>query len=1079
MRPLKLTMQAFGSYGKKTEIDFTVPRQNLFLIAGDTGAGKTTIFDAIVFALYGEAGSAENKKDGTWLQSQYVGLEITPCVELVFSERDGGEESIYRVRRIPRHFRPRKRRRADASGTADPGTLQNESVELILPDGTDHGQNVRETNRKLEEIVGLTKNQFMQVAMIAQGEFMELLRAKSDEKKVIFRKLFRTQLYQDIVDELGRRRRESQADADRIRTGVQTEAGHAVLPRFPDTEEEGLAAHKAEEARRRILSSERLSVTDLEQMMSGLQILLESFERKEKKAFSDYQEALAARDRAREERKTADDLKRLYEQKEEAERQLSVQSGQEPEMKERSAMIGKIRDAWQIRTVWQRWQDAEKTSAQIREQKEELETKLPSLAESCKAREEAAAQAQETSKQVTEECTREEERAQRSLALFERIRLKEREIRRSEEEAAKADHAADSALRKLEEAQSREKLWKDRAAGLQGTQALLALWEGKRKNLIQSKRELGNVETASKAVKAEEEVLRSSLALYMGKREETAAFQKKYDQLHTAFLDAQAGLLAREKLIPGKPCPVCGSTDHPAPCRLDEGQSLASREQLETMRLDLMKKQEALNRLSSEAGKAQSVCKEKEKVLEQAKQRLEESLSESGCPELPPQDLIRAADAYLRNMEKALAEEGSLLRRQERELQDLRVRIQESEKLMPKLKEASDTAASEKAQAHTVLAQCIASREGMELSGDYTDEAAAAGALEQAKKRRLLAGRSWEQAAKDAAQARTRLEQAQALLERYKTELPEKQALVIRRQGEYAKELKGRSSSEEEWKGIIGRYTAADAEAFQSEIDMFRQKKAAAAARKEAALSAIGDRKRPDLAELDRNVEKTQEIFARTRGELEQIRELLRIDRGVSEALAPMLEDRKEVMEQYQRIETLYNLLAGKVSGSRMDIETYVQRQYLEHVLSAANRRLLEMSAGQYELRMYDLEKAGEGKNRGLDLMVFSTVTGKEREVRTLSGGESFMAALSLALGMADQIRESASSVNLDMMFIDEGFGSLDDHSRDQAVKVLQRMAGSDRLIGIISHVTELKQEIEEQLIVTKDEKGSRVHWEL
>ena len=162
-----------------------------------------------------------------------------------------------------------------------------------------------------------------------------------------------------------------------------------------------------------------------------------------------------------------------------------------------------------------------------------------------------------------------------------------------------------------------------------------------------------------------------------------------------------------------------------------------------------------------------------------------------------------------------------------------------------------------------------------------------------------------------------------------------------------------------------------------------------------------------------------------------------------------------------------------------MDIETYVQRQYLEHVLSAANRRLLEMSAGQYELRMYDLEKAGEGKNRGLDLMVFSTVTGKEREVRTLSGGESFMAALSLALGMADQIRESASSVNLDMMFIDEGFGSLDDHSRDQAVKVLQRMAGSDRLIGIISHVTELKQEIEEQLIVTKDEKGSRVHWEL
>jgi exonuclease SbcC len=137
------------------------------------------------------------------------------------------------------------------------------------------------------------------------------------------------------------------------------------------------------------------------------------------------------------------------------------------------------------------------------------------------------------------------------------------------------------------------------------------------------------------------------------------------------------------------------------------------------------------------------------------------------------------------------------------------------------------------------------------------------------------------------------------------------------------------------------------------------------------------------------------------------------------------------------------------------------------------------MSAGQFELRMYDLDRAGEGKNRGLDLMVYSTVTGKVREVRTLSGGESFMAALSLALGMADQIQESTAAVNLDMMFIDEGFGSLDDHSRTQAVKVLQNMAGGSRLIGIISHVTELKQEIEDQLIVRKDREGSRVQWQI
>lgn len=195
--------------------------------------------------------------------------------------------------------------------------------------------------------------------------------------------------------------------------------------------------------------------------------------------------------------------------------------------------------------------------------------------------------------------------------------------------------------------------------------------------------------------------------------------------------------------------------------------------------------------------------------------------------------------------------------------------------------------------------------------------------------------------------------------------------------------------------------------------------------------------------------------------------------------LTPMLKDRQKMVEDHARIDRVYRLVSGNVSGSRMDLETYVQRYYLEKILIAANRRFQEMSAGQFELRMYDLEKAGEGKNKGLDLMVYSTVTGKEREVRTLSGGESFMAALSLALGMADQIQESSAAINLDMMFIDEGFGSLDEHSRNQAVKVLMEMAEGSRLIGIISHVTELKQEVEDQLIVTKDETGSHVKWQI
>ena len=222
MRPLKLTMQAFGSYGKRTTIDFTKADQNLFLIAGNTGAGKSTIFDAIAFALYGEASSGLNKKDGTELQSQFSVSGTEPFVELVFSEDNGAypEGNEYTVRRVPRHVRPLKR----GQGTKE----ESESVSLLMPDKTEYPR--KETDEKIRELVGLTKNQFMQVAMIAQGEFMELLRAKSDEKREIFRRLFHTELYRDIVDELGRRRRENQREMAQICAGCRTEAAHVAIP---------------------------------------------------------------------------------------------------------------------------------------------------------------------------------------------------------------------------------------------------------------------------------------------------------------------------------------------------------------------------------------------------------------------------------------------------------------------------------------------------------------------------------------------------------------------------------------------------------------------------------------------------------------------------------------------------------------------------------------------------------------------------------------------------------------------------------------------------------------------------------
>lgn len=247
----------------------------------------------------------------------------------------------------------------------------------------------------------------------------------------------------------------------------------------------------------------------------------------------------------------------------------------------------------------------------------------------------------------------------------------------------------------------------------------------------------------------------------------------------------------------------------------------------------------------------------------------------------------------------------------------------------------------------------------------------------------------------------------------------------------------------------------------------------------EAAREAIGDKARPKPEVLEAARDEAELRLKRAQGILEEYQGQYKTNFAVLAALLPEMEKRGRILEEYGRLESLYRRLSGNVKNARMDIETFVQRYYLEQILYAANRRFLAMSSGQFEFRICDIERAGIGKNRGLDLMVYSAVTGKEREVRTLSGGESFMAALSLALGMADQIQENSAAVNLDMLFIDEGFGSLDERSRAQAVRVLKQMAGGSRLIGIISHVTELKQEIEDWLLIKKDESGSHAEWKI
>ena len=973
MRPIKLTLQAFGSYGKKTVIDFRETNQNLFLITGDTGAGKTTIFDAMVYALYGEASSGNNKKSGQELQSQFAAPGETPFVELEFTE---GEKGTFTVHRVLRHVRPAKR----GGGVID----EKETVSLIMPDGREYSRNIKETNEKLEEILGLNKAQFMQVGMIAQGEFMELLRAKSDEKKVIFRKLFGTGFFEDVVSELARRKSEKMTEMAKIRTVCQTEAAHIRVPEkmpgewnLPVTEGnaeqradtaagEGMTSAEREQLsaeirdlQNRITASDRLSVTDMETLLEKLDKLCEILEEEEGAQKLRFDGASKERDRLRDALTEGKNLLNSYLQKERADALLLACAAKEPAMAEKKQLAYAIAAAWEIDSVYRRLADSRQLVAGT-EQKLFIEKKAyPELLAAAENTAEKEKQAGDMLEKLKERETRNGERIKRALEQLESLEREKKDVFLQQKKAEKAMQASEEAHLAFEE-----------------------------KN-------------------------------------------REYERKHAAFLNAQAGFLAKEQLKKGEPCPVCGSLDHPHPCVLDAEAETLTREEIEALAGESAKLQSFRLKKGAEAAAAAELAAEKQKNYEASGKEFDLWAVEN-LPEGVP-----AERESLQNFADSLKEE---VRQQERSYKDCLEKAR-------KAKSAADNART--------------------LIGRYEEE------LPEYRKEAEERQREYEKLLAENREVLMKgsiAEDGEALPEGNTDGLPAD--AEIRRNG-------GAEDPESRWKSLTAAYERKDAEALQKEEASFRENKAAAAASRKTAEEAIAGRPKPDLSGLEEAAGAAEKRLAAVQEELTALQEMLRADREAQKKLGQTMEERKKTVEEYQKVERLHNLLAGKVSGSRMDIETFAQRYYLERILDAANYRFREMSAGQFELRMVDLDKAGEGKNRGLDLMVYSTVTGREREVRTLSGGESFMAALSLALGMADQIREKSSAIHLDVMFIDEGFGSLDDHSREQAVKVLMRMAGGERLIGIISHVTELKQEIENQLIVEKGDEGSTVRWQI
>ena len=926
MRPLRLTLSAFGPYAAQTTLDLEkLGKGGLYLITGDTGAGKTTLFDAITYALYDH--SSSGIREGSMLRCKYADDKTPTFVELEF-EVHGVR---YTVRRNPEYQRPKARGEGMTTEKAD--------ATLTYPDDRPPVTKAKDVTAAVQEIIGLDYNQFSQIVLIAQGQFTKLLNASTEERSRIFRKLFRTQRYAQLQERLqaeaaalNQQRTAQNAKLDSLLGGLQ------FSPEDPDAEA------------LRTLCAQTVPETALALL-----------------------DALTARQAAAlEEASTA--LHTTEAQLDTVQRQLGAAA------------------------------QAQRLAQQLTARQAELAAAKPALDA---ARAEAdrhagdAAQLDALTAQVTQ--------AQSALAAYDALDAlcrQQTEARDAARLAAAQAHkrrtqldslnaalaAAETELSALADADTRLLALQTRSAQLAQRGEALAKLE---QRLADCQRQ------AKRAHKAQESYRTAATA-----QDKARARQ---NTLERAFLDAQAGLLA-EDLVEGAPCPVCGSTHHPARALLPH--TAPTQAQVETAR-------QAVAAADRQAQTASAAAQSALAAANEAKTSLRRD-AETLLPErfTAPEGTVPLTFALMTNV---LAEETAALQteqadcaaqcrqteadcRRKTQLEaDRQAKTRQRPALEQAAAEADRSAAAQNASADALEGQIAERRAAL----PYPQRADAQAALDKLEADRSALRTGMDTAQRHLKQAEQAVAAAEAAVEALRTQQTAAQ-----------KELPARSAEE--------------LTAQQTELT--------------AAREALRSREKQLSAQLLPN-RKTAAQY-----------------RAAAEA-------RQALENRWQWVSALAATAGGTLtSKQKIRLEAYIQMNYLDRILRYANTRLMQMTAGQYELERIGAEN--QRSQSGLDLGVIDHYNGTRRSVKTLSGGESFKASLALALGLSDEVQSSAGGIRLDTLFLDEGFGSLDEESLELAIRVLSGLTEGDRLVGIISHVGALKDRIDRQVVVHKARTG-------
>lgn len=1064
MKPIRLTMQAFGSYGEKTEIDFQ-KGGDFFLISGDTGSGKSTIFDAMMFALYGEVSTNGSGKENELL-SQFVDVRNDkPLVSLVFTAHQHGQEETYKITRTPRHIRPAKR-------TGAKQQEEGETAELLMPDGSQYPGKLSDTNRKIEELVGLTADQFRKVVMIAQGEFMDFLRADSKAKTALLRDLLKTRYYANLTDKLQKQSKEKKDAAKNQRTRMSLIAANAVTEGLP--EEDALAL---DEAKGTVITAKELQpeqVDALAEVLSGvcarLQLQQGELTRQQTSAQKDRDECMKRIEAAK---PLMDSFKAL----ESAERTLQECAAQADEIEKKRGLIGKIRDAWAIEPKYQRMKDARKALTDAQTELAAKQQELPKLKQTAADAEALHQQTEKTKDAATTQCAEVETKVEKTLKTFDALEEAEKALRQVEKADTKAKTDAESAKKALDDFKNQEDAWRKQEAELQGAEAAYEVCKQQNQQYRDLNQAMKDLHGSQKDVQEKAQQAAAAAETYVGATQKYQREQKAYDDYRLAFLNAQAGLLARE-LAPGKPCPVCGALEHPAPCQLTRENQQLNREELERRSTAADDAAKAQEEKAKESESAQVKLTERQKAAEEAEKKLVQNAKNirENVPMATAADVEAMLQAWLPELQSA----SKSVQAKVEALNDVRKNLDGAKEKREQLEKAA--AAAQETAKSTAVKKAEAEKTWKlhqeELSGGaYRTREDAVAQRTQAESALKQAKAAENQAKDDERQAHDAEAACETRIQQLNEEMPQKQVNAAEFNQQYQQTMAEKSLDEAQWKSLTADYDAEEPDRLQKVVSDFDQRKSKAEGQCATAQNAIAGREKPNMEQLNAASAAAESALKEVSDALEAAKHLHSDNVKVLKDLREGRDPLAKACQEANTAQHLSDVMAGSESGNRMNLETFVQRSYMEKILCDANRRFRDMSNGQFELKLINVEDAGEGRNKGLDLEVYSIVTGKTRSVNTLSGGESFMAALSLALGMADQIQAATAAIHLDVMFIDEGFGSLSDNARNEAVNILKEMAGKQRQIGIISHVSELKDEIENQLIVKKDDRGSHISW--